>query len=136
MNVDEKNEEIKNFRYDLFFKDKLRIQKRQKENKFFISSKKGRKLKNDESNRTHNKYSSDNIIKSIKTKLNDSLLLFLNKIIISIYDIKEINQMLLDLNLPGIKTDSDKFKILKKIDYKTRVTKTSKLYNIITSKQN
>ena len=99
LNVDETNEEIRNFRYDLFFKEKLRIQKQQKENKFFISSKKGRKLKNDESNRTHNKYSSDNIIKSIKTKLNDSLLLFLNKIIISIYDIKEINQMLLDLNL-------------------------------------
>ena len=130
LNVDETNEEIRNFRYDLFFKEKLRIQKQQKENKFFISSKKGRKLKNDESNRSHNKYSSDNIIKSIKTKLNDSLLLFLNKLIISIYDITEINQMLLDLNLPGIKTDSDKFKVLKKNDYKTRVKKTSKLYNL------
>ena len=130
LNVDETNEEIRNFRYDLFFKEKLRIQKQQKENKFFISSKKGRKLKNDESNRSHNKYSSDNIIKSIKTKLNDSLLLFLNKLIISIYDITEINQMLLDLNLPGIKIDSDKFKVLKKNDYKTRVKKTSKLYNL------
>ena len=27
LNVDETNEEIKNFRYDLFFKEKLRIQK-------------------------------------------------------------------------------------------------------------
>ena len=130
LNEDEINEEIKNFRYDLFFKEKLRIQKQQKENKSFISSKKGRKLKNDESNRTHTKYSSDNIIKSIKTKLNDSLLLFLNKLIISIYDIKKINQILLDLNLPGIKIDSDKFKVLKKNDYKTRVKKTSKLYNL------
>ena len=130
LNVYENNGEIKNLRFNLFFKENLRMKKQQKNNKFFISLKKGRKSKDDNSIRIHNKYSPDNLIKSIKTKLNDSLLLFLNKLISSIYDVTQINQILLDLNLPGIKIDSDKFKLLKKNDYKIRVKKTSKLSNL------
>ena len=127
---DENNEVIKNFRNNLFFKEKKRIQNQFRNTNIILNSKKGRKLKNDNSNRTHNKYSPDNIIKSIKTKINDSLILFVNKLIYSIYDIKEINIILEDLDLPRIKKDSNNFKVLKKNDYKTRVKKTSKLHNL------
>ena len=106
------------------------MKKQQKDNKIFISLKKGRKSKDDNSIRIHNKYSPDNLIKSIKTKLNDSLLLFLNKLISSIYIVTLINKILLDLNLLEIKINSEKFKLLKKNDYKIRVKKTSKLSNL------
>ena len=58
------------------------------------------------------------------------MLFFVNKLINSIYNAEEINQILLDLKIPVIAKDSDKNKILKKNDYKTRVKKSSKSYNL------
>ena len=130
LDADDNNEEIRNLRNELFFKDCLRMKKQQKNRKLTFFPKRGRKTKNINSNRIHNKYSPDNIIKSIKTKLNDSLLFFLNKLINSIYNAEEINQILLDLKIPLITKDSDKNKILKKNDYKTRLKKSSKSYNL------
>jgi hypothetical protein len=112
LNADDNNEEIRNLRNELFFKDGLRMKKQQKNTKLTFFPKRGRKTKNINSNRIHNKYSPDNIIKSIKTKLNDSLLFFVNKLINSIYNAEEINQILLDLKIPLITKDSDNNKIL------------------------
>ena len=99
---------------------------------FKIYAKKGRKLKMDNSNRTHNKYQPDNIIQSIKTTINHSLLFFLNKLINSIYDKTKINQILYQLNLPFIKKDRKLklFKLIKENDYDININNTSKSYNL------
>ena len=125
LNEDDNNVEIIKLRNQLFIKDKYRVKNKKKSNKFLIAFKLGRKTKNDKSNRYHNKYSPDNIINSIKTKLNNSLLLFLNKLICSIYSIEQLNQMLsgLGLNLPEIKATE----VLKKI---SKINKKGKLDNL------
>jgi hypothetical protein len=123
LNEDDKNEEIIKLRNQLFIKDKYRVKQNKKESKFFIAYKQGRKLKNDKSNRTHNKYSSDNLINSIYTKLNDSLLLFLNKLIRSIYSIEQLNRFLSELKLPTIKAS----KVLMK---NARTNNKGKVYNL------
>ena len=46
----------------------------------------GRKLKNDISKRSHNKYSFDNLVDKIKNMINTSLLFFCNKVIKTIYE--------------------------------------------------
>ena len=103
LNEDDNNEELIKLRNQLFIKDKYRVKNKKKNSKFLIAFKLGRKTKNDKSNRFHNKYSPDNIINSIKTKLNNSLLLFLNKLICSIYSIEQLNHFLSELKLPKIK---------------------------------
>ena len=125
LNEDDNNEEIIKLRNQLFIKDKYRVKNKKKSNKFLIAFKLGRKTKNDKSNRFHNKYSPDNIINSIKTKLNNSLLLFLNKLICLIYSIEQLNQILsgLGLNLPEIKATE----VLKKI---SKINKKGKLDNL------
>ena len=126
-------EEINNIRNKLFMKEKFRMMTTPKNDlKFKINSKKGRKIKNDNSNRTHNKYKPDNIVQSIKTSLNHSLLFFLNKLINSIYDKTQINQILLELKLPRIKKDRKLkiFKIIKENDYDINIKNTSKSYNL------
>ena len=123
LNEDDKNEEIIKLRNQLFIKDKYRVKQNKRESKFFIAYKQGRKLKNDKSNRTHNKYSSDNLINSIYTKLNDSLLLFLNKLIRSIYSIEQLNHFLSELKLPTIKAS----KVLMK---NARTNNKGKVYNL------
>ena len=123
LNEDDKNEEIIKLRNQLFIKDKYRVKQNKKESKFFIAYKQGRKLKNDKSNRTHNKYSSDNLINSIYTKLNDSLLLFLNKLIRSIYSIEQLNHFLSELKLPTIKAS----KVFMK---NARTNNKGKVYNL------
>jgi len=64
---------------------------------------KGRKEKTDTSQRLHNKYSSDNIIKKIKSKLFEEILQFINNI---------VNTSDININI------DKKKKILKDIDYK------------------
>ena len=138
LNEDDNNEELIKLRNQLFIKDKYRVKNKKKNSKFLIAfklgrktkndksnSKLGRKTKNDKSNRFHNKYSPDKIINSIKTKLNNSLLLFLNKLICSIYSMEQLNQMLsgLGLNLPEIKATE----VLKKI---SKINKKGKLDNL------
>ena len=125
LNEDDNNEELIKLRNQLIIKDKYRVKNKKKNSKFLIAFKLGGKTKNDKSKRFHNKYSPDNIINSIKTKLNNSLLLFLNKLICSIYSIEQLNQMLsgLGLNLPEIKATE----VLKKI---SKINKKGKLDNL------
>ena len=83
LNEDDNNEELIKLRNQLFIKDKYRVKNKKKNSKFLIAFKLGGKTKNDKSNRFHNKYSPDNIINSIKTKLNKTFPYFItiNKII-------------------------------------------------------
>ena len=127
LNAELDNEEIKKLRILLFMKDKKRMKKECIKKNLFISSKKGRKLKDDKSYSPHNKYTPDNIVNFIKTRLNDSLLLFLNKLICSIYSIDRINQMLSELHLKKDRKSIDKTKVLIK---NIRVNKKNKLYNL------
>ena len=132
LNNEDNYEEINNIRYKLFLKGKFRMKKQRNYSMFKIYAKKGRKLKMDNSNRTHNKYQPDNIIQSIKTTINHSLLFFLNKLINSIYDKTQINQILYQLNLPFIKKDRKLklFKLIKENDYDININNTSKSYNL------
>lgn len=132
LNNEDKYEEINNIRYKLFLKGKFRMKKQKNYSMFKLYAKKGRKLKMDNSNRTHNKYQPDNIIQSIKTTINHSLLFFLNKLINSIYDKTKINQILYQLNLPLIKKDRKLklFKLIKENDYDININNTSKSYNL------
>ena len=132
LNNEDNYEEINNIRYKLFLKGKFRMKKQRNYSMFKIYAKKGRKLKMDNSNRTHNKYQPDNIIQSIKTTINHSLLFFLNKLINSIYDKTKINQILYQLNLPLIKKDRKLklFKLIKENDYDININNTSKSYNL------
>ena len=131
LNSNDDYEEIKNIRNKLFLK-KYRMKKQKNDLMFKINSKRGRKIKNDNSNRIHNKYQPDNIIQSIKTTINHSLILFLNRLINSIYDKTQINQILSDLNLPRIQKDRKLkiFKIIKENDYDININNTSKSYNL------
>ena len=132
LNNEDKYEEINNIRYKLFLKGKFRMKKQRNYSMFKLYAKKGRKLKMDNSNRTHNKYQPDNIIQSIKTTINHYLLFFLNKLINSIYDKTQINQILYQLNLPFIKKDRKLklFKLIKENDYDININNTSKSYNL------
>lgn len=132
LNNEDNYEEINNIRYRLFLKGKFRMKKQRNYSMFKIYAKKGRKLKMDNSNRTHNKYQPDNIIQSIKTTINHYLLFFLNKLINSIYDKTQINQILYQLNLPLIKKDRKLklFKLIKENDYDININNTSKSYNL------
>ena len=69
MNCNDNDKEINNIRNKLFLEGKRRMKKQNKDLKFIVHSKKGRKTKSDKSNRIHNKYQPDNIIKSNKNKI-------------------------------------------------------------------
>ena len=106
-----KKEEIKN-------KLSLNQNERRKnlDNKINIKDKfkTGRKLKNDISRRSHNKYSFDNLVDKIKNMINTSLLFFCNKVIKTIYENNpKIKQIFTDAELP--KKISTK-KVIKEID--------------------
>ena len=106
-----KKEEIKN-------KLSLNQNERRKnlDNKIKIKDKfkTGRKLKNDISRRSHNKYSFDNLVDKIKNMINTSLLFFCNKVIKTIYENNpKIKQIFTDVELP--KKISTK-KVIKEID--------------------
>jgi hypothetical protein len=123
LNDDDDNEVLKELKKQLFIKDKYRMKQNKKKGKFFISHKRGRKLKNDKSYRDNNKYRPDNLINSIFTKLNDALLLFLNTLICSIYNTEQLEKILSDLHLPAIKAS----KVLMK---NARINNKGKSYNL------
>ena len=110
--------------------NKKRTKKLLKDVNLTKQTKRGRKKKDDASKGCHNKFSSDNIIKSIKTKINSSLILFINKIINSIYNIDEINQICHSLNLPEIKFNSTSNEVFKKNNYNNRVNSEDKFHDI------
>ena len=74
----------------------------------------GRKRKNDDSIRNHNKYSIDNIMIKIRNILKKYLILFVNNILANLYNKKQKKLILNKLNLP-LKYNS----LLKDIDYKS-----------------
>ena len=89
----------------------------------------GRKKKNDNSKSNHNKYIPDNIVKKIKNRISDFLIEFTNNLINSIYDINEINKILLNLNLHKFELKNQK-KIIKKIEHKFSANLTKKEDNL------
>ena len=89
----------------------------------------GRKKKNDNSKGNHNKYIPDNIVKKIKNRISDFLIEFTNNLINSIYNINEINKILLNLNLHKFKLKNQK-KIIKKIEHKFSANLTKKEDNL------
>ena len=89
----------------------------------------GRKKKNDKSKNNHNKYIPDNIVKKIKNRISDFLIEFTNNLINSIYNINEINKILLNLNLHKFKLKNQK-KIIKKIEHKFSANLTKKEDNL------
>ena len=89
----------------------------------------GRKKKNDNSKSNHNKYIPDNIVKKIKNRISDFLIEFTNNLINSIYNINEINKILLNLNLHKFKLKNQK-KIIKKIEHKFSANLTKKEDNL------
>ena len=90
----------------------------------------GRKKKNDKSKNNHNKYIPDNIVKKIKNRVSDFLIEFTNNLINSIYNINEINKILLNLNLHKFELKNQR-KIIKKIEHKfsANLTKMSIVWN-------
>lgn len=89
----------------------------------------GRKKKNDNSKSNHNKYIPDNIVKKIKNRISDFLIEFINNLINSIYNINEINKILLNLNLHKFELKNQK-KIIKKIEHKFSANLTKKEDNL------
>ena len=108
------------------------ILKRKIINKNILKRKQGRKKKDDPVKTNHNKYSSDNIIKTIKTKMNDSLIVFINNLINSLYENnkEKLTKILGELNNNKNKANSKFIEVIKKIDYKTIANKTNKKYNL------
>ena len=86
----------------------------------------GRKKKDDKTIRIHNKYSSDNIMNKIKNILKRYLILFVNKILLSLYDKQKIKKILNILQLPKL----DSLALIKDIDYKSLAHKKSREENL------
>ena len=121
--------EIEEIKYQL--NPKIILKKKTK-NKNLIKRKQGRNKKDDPVKANHNKYSSDNIIKAIKTKMNDSLIFFINKLINSVYanNKEKLIKILGELNNNKNKANTKFIEVIKKIDYKTIANKTNKKYNL------
>ena len=105
----EKYEKIM-YLYDMKLLKNKRNRSKNKENENKVHFKKGRKKKSDNSKRKHNKFSSDNIFKKIKTKLIEIAIDFINNIVnrnkedpikvkFKKIDYKYINQMRQDLDI-------------------------------------
>lgn len=86
----------------------------------------GRKKKDDKTIRIHNKYSSDNIMNKIKNILKRYLILFVNKILLSLFDKQKIKKILNILQLPKL----DSLALIKDIDYKSLAHKKSREENL------
>ena len=90
-----------------------------------IKKKRGRKKNDETSDALHNKNSEDNIIKKIKSKLLDYLLIFINDLLKSL---KEKNKINLNINSKNEK-ELENTTIIKKIDY-------NKIVNVMKKKDN
>ena len=112
-----KNEKVENIIEKILLNQNGRRKKLKKEIKNMTETKLGRKKKDDNSDKIHNKYSEDNISNKIKNVLNWSLISFINKVINNIYNTEQINQIFLSLNLPINKSNADIIKVIKDNDY-------------------
>ena len=130
LNTNNTCDEIKLIRNQIRIKSKRRKKKSKREKKKKNDFKLGRKIKEDITCRNHNRFSPDNLIKSIKIKINDSLILFINKLINYIYNYEKINGILLELNLPKSKNKNSMIEVIKKNEYNYRANNTNKQYNL------
>ena len=94
-----------------------------------LKKKSGRKRKEDTSFSKHNKYSPDNIIKKIKTKILDYLLIFINESLNSVLDNNTIKSYLKIIN-KGEYEENNKANLIKYIDYELFINKMKKASNI------
>ena len=92
--------------------------------------KQGRKKKDDNTKRKRNKYSTYNIMKKIKNKIIHYLLLFINKLIKSLYTKEQINKILFELNLPQIKSYNKPIQVIKKIEHEIYAKNTKRDENL------
>lgn len=76
-----KDEKIVKYEKDMHFLNQKRKRNRSKIKEKEIIYSRGRKKKDDRTNRKHCKYASDNIMKKIKSKLIDNAISFINKIV-------------------------------------------------------
>ena len=116
-------------------KIRRRIEIKEKNNKkeaknIEIKFKQGRKKKDDNTKRKRNKYSTYNIMKKIKNKIIHYLLLFINKLIKSLYTKEQINEILFELDLPQIKSYNKSIQIIKKIEHEIYAKNTKKDENL------
>ena len=95
-----------------------------------IKFKQGRKRKDDNTKRKRNKYSTYNIMKKIKNKIIHYLLLFINKLIKSLYSKEQINEILFELDLPQIKSYNKPIQVIKKIEHEIYAKNTKKDENL------
>jgi len=91
--------------------------------------KSGRKRKEDTSDSYHNKYSPDNIIKKIKTKILDCLLNFINKLLYNILDNNTIKSCLRKIN-KSENEENGKVDLIKSINYEIFINIMKKDKNI------
>ena len=82
-----------------------------------IRSQLGRKRKGDNTNRKRNKFSAYNIIKKIKNKIVHYILIFVNKLIKSLYTKQQINEILFELDLPQIYSYQKSIQVIRKIKH-------------------
>ena len=135
LELDSKDSVILEIKYQLNLKVRIRRMRRKINNKYLLKLKAGRRQKDEPTNinnNNHNKYSSDNIIKAIKTKLNDSIINFTNKIINYVYrnNKEKLIEITGGLNNNAIKKNSKYIEVIKKIDYNTYANKTNKKFNL------
>ena len=92
------DEKLRNEEKELFLSQKKRKRTYTNEdNETKTKYQKGRKNKNDQSKRKHNKMSPDNVIKKIKSKIFEMILLFVNSIL-NVNNEEENNKILKDLD--------------------------------------
>ena len=117
-------------------KDKEKINIIEKIMDIKTNVKRGRKKKDDNTNRKNNKYRTYNLIKKIKNKIMHYLLLFINNLIKSLYTKEQINEILNELNLPQIKSYDTPIQVIKKIEHDicAKQMKTEENINFLNSK--
>lgn len=151
LDIDDKHDEIKKIRNELYQKG-IRNKYRKKVNKKSININKamdktflnqkgnikcGRKKKGDTTTkRVKNEYSSDNLVKKIKSVINNSLIFSLNNIINALYNEDQIKQILTELNLVKKNTFKTITKVIKKIDHKFYADKIKKDENLALLRMN
>ena len=91
--------------------------------------KSGRKRKEDNTLSKHNKNTPDNIIKKIKTKILKYLLIFVNKLLYSIFDRNTIKSCLKKLNRSEYEEKAE-VDLIKYLDYEIYINKMKKESNI------
>ena len=121
----QKNDIIENVKNQLIDKNFIKYKNYNTEKNKFINKKKGRKRNDDESIRSHNKYSPDNLINKIKTILKKYIINFVNKIINSLYTYQKKISIMSELNF-----SYKSFELIKDVDYNSIANKKKKRENL------